>query len=373
MRSIIACNHRKKPENQKTCQLFLESADSTKNLIEEDRDTENPKRPRLAEDEPGITVMSFLDAEGNETVDDDYASPPRRNLRSRSTLRSNVNVKDKKEKSPKELEIQQFLIEAGLEGEIPKDIKREDALVRKQATKAKKESTRLKFEGFEDFEELFSYPKGSENIIRMEDYKCLDKNELLTGSLVDFYLQYFHRELMPENMRDRVHIFSSNFYSLYSTKTDYAGWKEDGRQANAKRYERVQGLCPNENIFDKDFIVFPCHDGQSKDGHWFLAIVCFPKLIGSVTFDKGIPVERKEDTLRDPKNPTAGRPVKTSCILVFDSVKGAARKTKAMTHIKNYMESEYLAKYQNDFPFEQKEVISKTVSVSCTTFNYSKF
>ena len=48
--------------------------------------------------------------------------------------------------------------------------------------------------------------------------------------------------------------------------------------AAGKRHARVQKWTKNVNIFQKDFIVIPINE----HAHWFLAIICFPGLVGKV-------------------------------------------------------------------------------------------
>jgi Ulp1 family protease len=199
--------------------------------------------------------------------------------------------------------------------------------------------------------ELFRYwiPE-HEIIVRMEDYLCLERNEYLSDVIIDFYLQYIFNELMTSEQREKTYIFPCHFYSLYATASDFKGWKTDenvGLSAREKRYMRIQGLYdPNVNIFQKDFLVFPLLDHN----HWFLAIVCYPSLNGSVTIDEGTRVEEADAYWEKARanDPTYKPPrLKTSCILIFDSVRGnIARRTAARTHIKNFLFTEWENKYQ---------------------------
>lgn len=155
---------------------------------------------------------------------------------------------------------------------------------------------------------------------------------------------------------------------MYSVDASFAGWNQEANlNAAEKRYNRVQGLPCNTdvNIFDKDFIVFPCHDNE----HWFLTIACYPKLSGAVTMD-GTIVEDMQKRWRDMKNPDDGEPMKSSVILTFDSVQGnGIRRTKALKYIRQFLLSEYNAKYKNDFPFVSNDVISCSVHVSHFNLN----
>jgi Ulp1 family protease len=72
-------------------------------------------------------------------------------------------------------------------------------------------------------------------------------------------------------------VFSVFFYNKLTTRP------EDQIEADiAKvRHSRVELWTDNFDIFDKDFLFVPIYN----NGHWFLAIICFPGLNGSVGAD----------------------------------------------------------------------------------------
>lgn len=213
-------------------------------------------------------------------------------------------------------------------------------------------------------------PNAGEIIVKMEDFLCLGKAEYLSDVIIDFYLNYIYREKFTDELREKVYIFPSQLYSIYSTSASYAGWtsKENaGKSAPEKRYERIQGMLDaSVNIFDKEFLVFPLFNHE----HWFLSIVCFPKLQNSVTFEDNTPVltdfkrnVRKKDD--EDYNPT---PLKTSCILTFDSVKSnSARRSSAMIHIRHFLKSHWEKNYKDQFPLG--ELISCSVQSPVQTNN----
>lgn len=203
-----------------------------------------------------------------------------------------------------------------------------------------------RFEHFENTIELMTY----RNIpLQMEDYKCLDRRELLTNYVLNFYLQYLFHERLPAEMRERVHIYDTTFYNFLGTKSNYAAWKNDNRKAADKRYDRVKEIDKDVNIFEKDFIVFPCYNNE----HWFLAIACYPRLNGAVTTDGDEPIIDEEERVRDMRNPSGGRALKASCILILDSVQNnAGRKTAAMNHIRNFFISRHRDRYRDEFAFD---------------------
>lgn len=238
--------------------------------------------------------------------------------------------------------------------EIPESLRVSDEKLAAVVTK-----TPSRFDRFEHFENTIHLLTYRDIPIEMEDYKCLDRRELVSNFVLDFYLQYLFQEKLPEELRKRVHIYKTTFYTYLATKANFAGWKGEGKAAE-KRYERVKDMT-DVNIFDKDFIVFPCNTNE----HWFLAIACYPRLNGAIYVDNGERVENEEDRLRDMRNATDGRKIKSSCILILDSVQtNPSRKLVALTHIRNFLISEHRAKYQNDFEFDGSTVRTSSPRVS---------
>lgn len=312
----------------------------------EDNDDPPHKKARQSssEDNNEEKPPQFCTALGVKFFDDDLSLPvkhPVRNLRSKIKKVS----ESKRENND---EIPEHLLEEYWE--------------EKEETRVKSPKVPSEFDRFDDLEELLTYPLGSDNIIRMEDYKCLDHRELLSDVIIDFCFRYLHLELLTEEQRSRVHICGTHFYNLYSTSANFTGWKDSSLKAPEKRYHRIQDLPCNQgvDIFEKDFVVFPCHDKE----HWFLAIACFIKLNGAVTFEGNIPVP-SEDAIRDKKDPNAGQPLKQSCIMIFDSVKGSGgRRNKAIFHLRNFINSEYKEKHQADFAWEKTSLAAFSVNVS---------
>lgn len=126
------------------------------------------------------------------------------------------------------------------------------------------------------------YPPKGGIAINTEDYSCLGEDQFLNDVIIDFYLKYLTSEVLSEVDRNRTHVFSSFFYKRLTTPnaTTVADKKDDKKALTAaeKRHERVKKWTKNVNIFEKDFIVIPINE----HAHWFLAIVCFPGLVGKV-------------------------------------------------------------------------------------------
>ncbi|XP_061398907.1 uncharacterized protein LOC133334608 [Musca vetustissima] len=140
-----------------------------------------------------------------------------------------------------------------------------------------------------EIRQLLIYPQGKGGIsINTEDYMCLATDQYLNDIIIDFYLKWVHENIIPDAQKDRTHIFSTFFYKRLTTLTRHINHDKDVKQSAAqKRHARVQNWTKNVNIFEKDFIIIPINE----QSHWFLAIICFPKLKGPVTFDTNVPVE----------------------------------------------------------------------------------
>jgi Ulp1 family protease len=286
-----------------------------------------------------------VDSNGIREAIDAFDPRPMRNLRSRG---GKPNYKEKHT-------INDYLDDHYKQKDIP-------VTTQKPKSKPKNESKApLEVDRFPEFANetvLMEYDGVS---LKMEDYKCLDRQALLSGDILDFYLKYIFLELLTDEQRNRVHIFPTTFYFMYATQANYKGWQEE-KEKDLKavdiRYNRVKNIIPDVDLFSKDFIVFPCLD----NGHWFLTIVCFPSLNGAFTYD-GAQVA-SADAGHDPKNANQV-PLKRSCVLVFDSVKSnPSRKTTAMRHVKNFINSLYHDRYSTEYAFVMDELASNAVKVS---------
>lgn len=139
-----------------------------------------------------------------------------------------------------------------------------------------------------EIRQLLIYPPGKGGIsINTEDYMCLATDQYLNDIIIDFYLKWVHNNIIPDTQPEKTFIFSTFFYKRLTTLTRHTAHDKEIKQTAAqKRHARVQNWTKNVNLFDKDFIIIPINE----QSHWFLAIICFPKLKGPVTFDTNIPV-----------------------------------------------------------------------------------
>ncbi|KAJ8674883.1 hypothetical protein QAD02_010669 [Eretmocerus hayati] len=114
--------------------------------------------------------------------------------------------------------------------------------------------------------------------INTEDFTCLAEDQFLNDVIIDFYLKYLSLEVLSKEDNDRTHMFSSYFYKRLTSPHAQANENTDNLSPAAKRHARVQKWTKNVNIFEKDFVVIPINE----HAHWFLAIICFPGLVGTV-------------------------------------------------------------------------------------------
>lgn len=135
-------------------------------------------------------------------------------------------------------------------------------------------------------------PSGKGGIsINTEDFMCLGADQYLNDVIIDFYLKYVLMEFLTEEQRAKTHVFSTFFYKRLTTlnsKMRSSTYDKDVKLTAAqKRHERVKSWTKNVNLFDKDFIIIPINE----QSHWFLAIICYPKLNGPYTIEGHKPVK----------------------------------------------------------------------------------
>lgn len=143
-----------------------------------------------------------------------------------------------------------------------------------------------------DTQNLLIYPKvGKGRIsINTNDYCCLAIDQYLNDVIIDYYIKYLLLEVLTEEQRERTHVFSTFFYKRLTTldKTRPKLSEKDAKLTAAqKRYQRVSKWNKDVDLFKKDFIIIPINE----QSHWFLAIICYPRLMGPVTVEGERPVK----------------------------------------------------------------------------------
>lgn len=95
-----------------------------------------------------------------------------------------------------------------------------------------------------------------------DDYKTLGRGEFINDNIVNFYLTYLHREVLPEKRRDEVHVFSSHFFSCLRSCCG-----ADGRLEKANR-PRIRRWTKKVDVFRKSLVLVPV----CSSSHWYLIV-----------------------------------------------------------------------------------------------------
>lgn len=105
---------------------------------------------------------------------------------------------------------------------------------------------------------LTTYPQPPANgiSINIEDYVTLEEGEWLNDIIIDFYLKYLWKTMIPRNNEHKVYIFSIHFYTrLTRSRTDHSIITDKW-----ERYQNVERWAKRENLFEKDWIFVPINE-----------------------------------------------------------------------------------------------------------------
>uniref|UniRef100_A0A915L2E7 Ubiquitin-like protease family profile domain-containing protein n=1 Tax=Romanomermis culicivorax TaxID=13658 RepID=A0A915L2E7_ROMCU len=74
----------------------------------------------------------------------------------------------------------------------------------------------------ENFELIYPLTsKKSDSItLTFNDVSCLEPDAFLNDNIIDFFLKYVHQELVADDLRDRIYIFNSFFYSRLTSRSN---------------------------------------------------------------------------------------------------------------------------------------------------------
>jgi sentrin-specific protease 7 len=141
----------------------------------------------------------------------------------------------------------------------------------------------------QDIRKILIYPQGKGGIsIDTESYMCLAIDQYLNDVIIDFYLNYLRLEVLKESQKEKTHVFNTFFYMRLTNVPRQKAMQGDRKLTAAqKRHKRVKNWTKHVNLFDKEFIIIPI----LEQSHWFLAIICYPGLMGPVTYDTGAKVK----------------------------------------------------------------------------------
>ncbi|XP_066995952.2 sentrin-specific protease 6-like [Anabrus simplex] len=164
---------------------------------------------------------------------------------------------------------------------------------------------------------IFVYPPPPEKdgiTINTEDYARLEKNKFLNDVIIDFYLKHLTLTVLSEHDKARTHVFGSFFYTRLTTGPKKSAQRSHPVEGDPKlspaekRHWRVKRWTKNVNLFEKDFLIVPINANR----HWFLAIICFPGMIGMSDNGPVVQPANKVPETDVPENPTTITPLKIS-------------------------------------------------------------
>lgn len=148
--------------------------------------------------------------------------------------------------------------------------------------------------------QMFSWSDGPDRFsVTTEDYACLNQDNLLNDSIIDFYVKYVFSTKLDDSLKRRCHVFSSFFYQRLTTHpAKMSGRKhpiedDSSLSLKEKRHLRVKSWTKKVDIFEKDYLVIPINERN----HWFLAIVCFPGLSGPISVKDNKPIIPQFETV----------------------------------------------------------------------------
>ncbi|RWS28765.1 sentrin-specific protease 6-like protein [Leptotrombidium deliense] len=180
---------------------------------------------------------------------------------------------------------------------------------------------------------ILNYPPDEVDSITISDYdmNCLQEEQFLNDSILGFYLKYIQKNLTDESIASKIYIFNTFFYGKLSKSRK----SEDMSRSVAERvYDRVKNWTKCVDIFEKDFLIIP----MNKNYHWFLAIVCYPKLVSEGSKSGW------RQTCKREHNP---------CIIYMDSLGIARERPRLSEPIRHFLSMEWQKKKGTQLTFSK--------------------
>lgn len=118
---------------------------------------------------------------------------------------------------------------------------------------------------------LFEYPQDGSTARGTITFTQHDLNKLrppqyLNDTVISFFMQYHLDNHVAQDIKDKVHIFSSFFFAkLQAIRTKNIDNYEESFKCISKWLKGIE-------IFNKDFLVMPVCERD----HWLLVILCYP-------------------------------------------------------------------------------------------------
>nr|CUU97455.1 hypothetical transcript [Hymenolepis microstoma] len=131
----------------------------------------------------------------------------------------------------------------------------------------------------------FNYkPPGSKDSVFLTyaDIECLAPGMFVNDTIINFYLKYLYYEQFSDQQRHSTHLFNSFFYSKLCAAHPETNSNDEERDVVMARHKAVATWTRRSDIFTKDYIIIPINENL----HWFLGLVCYPWMVGMVSYNK---------------------------------------------------------------------------------------
>ena len=120
-------------------------------------------------------------------------------------------------------------------------------------------------------------PSTSRISISIDDYFTLKKATFINDTIVDFFLKYLYLQILPNESRKLVHIFSSMFFKkLIRDPVEGSTMDRLENSANLsmveKRHLRVKKWTKNSQLFDMNLVLIPI----CENSHWYMVVLITP-------------------------------------------------------------------------------------------------
>lgn len=178
-----------------------------------------------------------------------------------------------------------------------------------------------------------------------ENLNSLKDGHYLSDSIVQFYLAYLINGC-DKHLAERVHIFDS--YLMNRLKPIFK------QEINPVKLRNLNRWLTDVDVFKKDYIIFPICSEQ----HWFVIIVCYPKLVEEF--------EQSHYSRLDYENKDLDE--NTSGIIVMCSLACKAKKYTAI--IRDFLDYEWRTRVEDIKRFSEYDLVAYHPRLPMQTNSY---
>ncbi|CAL2031366.1 unnamed protein product [Caenorhabditis brenneri] len=112
--------------------------------------------------------------------------------------------------------------------------------------------------------------------IRISDFCCLQEQDLLNDTMIDFYLNHIVEHVLPDSSGSKVTVLPSLFWHNLSLR-QHAFDSEDEKMMSDEqkmdlKFGDLHDFVADFDLQDFDYIVVPVNEWE----HWSLAVICHP-------------------------------------------------------------------------------------------------